>query len=468
MADDRDVNMEGVFQNAQSLANAATSSSKVIADTSTPASNTRGPAAPSFDLDDPTTALLAQILHRSNTIVADQILRTLPDMIKDAISQVLPLAPGQQVAGTDQKHPIVQPQQQLQIAQPQQATQPPPAVQPMEIDREGPRTPQRKGRAPTEKKKKLLVKKKWDRDLRAYLQGQHVGLCKVKDPSPTADPERVKAYNLHGRDPLTLPDPQFDWADSLKSAWNVRLITMMARGFQQVVRSDPDYETPPNPVPELCTLTYTKNAITERIKKTRTEWRRRSRIQRKDPDGASARLKVEDEEEAKEVRRTGRRRRLYQRRLEKIKDDLAGKDPRYWEAVLKVLEELTEDGMSSDETEADDEEDNNKPKITRRIAKPWLSAEVSELMRTINKAPVSKKAARRGNRALERKPDPRPMTDELDPRSHTMRYMKYLPRNYYSEVWFQSLPDFEQEEIDPSPEKPLPTPSFTGVPVVHG
>ena len=42
--------------------------------------------------------------------------------------------------------------------------------------------------------------------------------------------------------------------------------------------------------------------------------------------------------------------------------------------------------------------------------------------------------------------------------THTMCYMKHLPRNYYSDIWFEGLPDFEKEEVDPAPAKLLPTP----------
>ncbi|KAJ2912510.1 hypothetical protein MD484_g7905, partial [Candolleomyces efflorescens] len=448
MADHRDVNMEGDGQTPRQVVHNPAPAHGTLPPPADP-----NPAAPSFTLDEPVTALLVQIMHRSNTVLAQQMMATLPALINNAITAALAQSSGQptEQAQATTPQPITNPQQQ-EVAQ--QTAQPQPA-QPMEVD-EGPKTPRRRGQRepPKSPGKKASEQNAWNSGLRKYLEGEHVGLCKTNNPSPTADPERVKAYTQHGRDPPSLPNPQMDWTTGPESPWNARLIHLMAKGYHLMVKDNPAY-APPEFV-KLRSLTHAKECVTARIKKTRTEWRRRNRLFLEDPEGADALLKAEDEAEDKGVRRTGRRRGLYARRIKNIKKYHATKDPAYWEAVIKVLEELTEDGMSSDETDA--EVQGNGPKKTRRIAKPWLSGEVSELMRAIDKAPLPR-TAHRGNQPFDRNSEARPVTTELDPTSHTMCYMKHLPRNYYSDIWFEGLPEFEKEEVDPTPAKLLPTPN---------
>ncbi|KAJ2924237.1 hypothetical protein H1R20_g12857, partial [Candolleomyces eurysporus] len=281
MVDDHDINMEGDAQN-RLMSNAAASSSQVVhnpANGALQSPSDPNPAAPSFNTDnDAMTSLLVQVMHRSNTVMAQQILATLPTLISSAVSQALarssgqPVEQPQQSTHSQQSREIAHPQQQEVAHLQQQQAAEPQLTQPMEIDEDGPKTPQRKGRPPQSPGKKPAVKNQWNKALRKYLEGQHVGLCKVDDPTPTADPERVKAYTLHGRDPPALPNPQLDWTGPPNSPWNERLIGLMARGFYMMVKDNEAY-APPSPA-KLRTLAHVKQCISARIKKTRTEWRR--------------------------------------------------------------------------------------------------------------------------------------------------------------------------------------------------
>lgn len=100
--------------------------------------------------------------------------------------------------------------------------------------------------------------------------------------------------------------------------------------------------------------------------------------------------------------------------------------------------------MSSDESENE-----GVVKKTRRVRKGWVSPEVSRVWQEVERYHQSiKPENKRGNMGLERA--------FAHHRTNVHRIVAGLPKNYYDNLWWQSLTASEQDNLDPQPPKPLP------------
>jgi hypothetical protein len=139
----------------------------------------------------------------------------------------------------------------------------------------------------------------------------------------------------------------------------------------------------------------------------------------------------------------------YRRRARIIRDHY-GEDPAMWGQIHELHRELQCDGMSSDETDLD--LPNAETKGVRRIAKGWLNNEVSEIWRIIERydfvSQQGQVVGRRGNKPLPRGHKARAV--------HFKGAMPCLPKNYYSDLWWKSLHEYEQRSLHPKPHKTLP------------
>jgi len=119
-------------------------------------------------------------------------------------------------------------------------------------------------------------------------------------------------------------------------------------------------------------------------------------------------------------------------------------NPAFWDSVEILLESLGGDGMSSDESESE-----GTVKKTRRVRKGWISPEVSQVWQMVERYHNRiKPKNKRGNMGLER--------DFAHHHTSIHRIVAGLPKNYYDNLWWQSLSASEQANLDPQPPKALP------------
>ncbi len=133
--------------------------------------------------------------------------------------------------------------------------------------------------------------------------------------------------------------------------------------------------------------------------------------------------------------------------------DYMYENPDMWRDIEKVLNDLEVDGMSSDETDAENDRGQGPPvKRLRRVARGWLAPEISLLWRTVERYDAVRKhkqVAKAGNKPLIRYHD-------AHHTNHARKPVTSLPQNYYDPLWWRSLTEIEQEMIGPLPERALP------------
>lgn len=133
-----------------------------------------------------------------------------------------------------------------------------------------------------------------------------------------------------------------------------------------------------------------------------------------------------------------------QSRRKDIIDSHHAGNPDFWGDVEDLLDSLGVDGISSDESENE-----GSMKKTRRVRKGWISPEVSNVWQEVESYhQKTKPRNQRGNMGLER--------HFAHHRTNIHRVVAGLPKNYYDNLWWQSLTASEQANLDPQPAQPLP------------
>jgi hypothetical protein len=102
-----------------------------------------------------------------------------------------------------------------------------------------------------------------------------------------------------------------------------------------------------------------------------------------------------------------------------------------WDTIRRIIDRLDVDGMSGDET---DTPIGAKPKIVRRVALPWISPEISDLLHAVESyAPATYEenmSVAVGNTSLSR-------FTEAKRTSKTSIAIARLPRNWYHDNWYK-------------------------------
>jgi hypothetical protein len=120
-------------------------------------------------------------------------------------------------------------------------------------------------------------------------------------------------------------------------------------------------------------------------------------------------------------------------------------NPDLWAAIARISLRLGTDGVSSDETDED-----IGVKSVRRIRKGWLSQDISNVWRVVEAyhQERTKGENRRGNKPLLRDPVSLHNSFHLP--------VKGLPRNYYDDIWYQSLTPSELRALHARASDVLP------------
>jgi hypothetical protein len=102
--------------------------------------------------------------------------------------------------------------------------------------------------------------------------------------------------------------------------------------------------------------------------------------------------------------------------------------------------------MSSDET--DDERAPDGLKRVRRVARVWLSEEVSAMWEQVELYHHDRRGPKQGNKAFGRAFAPKS--------SSNSKAIRGLPRNYYNSLWWTSLIPVDQHSLAPETDIVLP------------
>ncbi|TDL13935.1 hypothetical protein BD410DRAFT_810137 [Rickenella mellea] len=154
------------------------------------------------------------------------------------------------------------------------------------------------------------------------------------------------------------------------------------------------------------------------------------------------------------TRRNARRIGTFDRR-EKIIAQNAPNDTQMWDGIGNVLEELTADGMSGDETEDEvrPSSDTRKVKEVRRLRMPWINPSISELLHIVE---TYYPACTDATGAVHRGAPPFTRHSQAV-KEDNRKAVKGLPRNWYRDDWFRSLSPVMKEWLAAGEDKPIPT-----------
>lgn len=107
------------------------------------------------------------------------------------------------------------------------------------------------------------------------------------------------------------------------------------------------------------------------------------------------------------------------------------RNPQMWDTIRRIIDQLDVDGMSGDET---DTPVGAKPKVVRRIALPWISPTITDLLHAVESyAPATYEENMTipvGNTSLSRSMEARRT-------SKNSIAIAWLPRNWYHDDWYK-------------------------------
>ena len=116
------------------------------------------------------------------------------------------------------------------------------------------------------------------------------------------------------------------------------------------------------------------------------------------------------------------------------------------------------DGMSGEDTDDEDIQDSttNQEKALVRVPVRWINPELMEMFHVVDTWKSFKQQELlaggdlQGNKSLKRNHRDKP------PAIGTVK--RKLPRNWYEDTWFKSLPAGQQGKLNVMPYRPIPTP----------
>lgn len=147
---------------------------------------------------------------------------------------------------------------------------------------------------------------------------------------------------------------------------------------------------------------------------------------------------------------------MYKRRQKTIKENMH-RDLELWTRIGKVLKKIGRQGMSGDETDSQP----YRIKEMRRMRHPWMSPKITDLwvavdsyQYAVDEELLIKKRDRRGNPGLPRLDGSRIESSVGAP--------KFLPKNWYAENWWRTLPEGAQLAFAPEKAADIPVLSSRG------
>ncbi|KAH6902726.1 hypothetical protein BKA70DRAFT_1228467 [Coprinopsis sp. MPI-PUGE-AT-0042] len=266
----------------------------------------------------------------------------------------------------------------------------------------------------------------------------------VRSDAALEDEQMMKAFEDGESDDGPVLDPMRPAWKVLNCRWNKRLgelfvdymICEVGKGEDERVDLMRAFEA------RLVRLRAILMANKRKENETDDAWRRRVE------DGA-----VKD---AKRKRSNARRSTLFDKRQEiagELRDDKA--EDAAWREIDEVVGVLGVGGMSSDESEYEDD-GSRKTRTVRVRSMPWRAEEICSLMKVIDQDEMKVNSAGRqkaGNPGMKRiRPRYAPST--------TRDAVPGLPVNYYDPTWLEGLSREETKELRALPGKPLPNLMF--------
>ncbi|KAG1895980.1 uncharacterized protein F5891DRAFT_983830 [Suillus fuscotomentosus] len=271
---------------------------------------------------------------------------------------------------------------------------------------------------------------------RKYLRDKHLLKSKSKKgPLPQSFPSHVvEAYNHDNDNPPTLDKIAIDWQDSLRSSvWNAEAVDLLVVDFQEKVKTGSfplvifdDDTMNLDKLRVLCIdkLRSTQQACREHMKIEGFEDSQQREVATRDLSYRNSRRQHLDRYNTHKHGTLERHR--------KVVDQNRHRNPQSWDTIRRIIDRLDVDGMSGDET---DTPLGATPKIVRRVALPWISLAITDLLHAIESyVPAvyeENMSVPVGNSSLLR-------LMEAKCASKNSIAIARLPRNWYDDNWFKA------------------------------
>ncbi|KAG2116188.1 hypothetical protein BD769DRAFT_1391078 [Suillus cothurnatus] len=243
----------------------------------------------------------------------------------------------------------------------------------------------------------------------------------------------VQAFTNNNENPPSLDNIAIDWQDSLRSSlWNMEAINLMVVDFQQKIQT--------GSYPSVIFNDDTMNLddlhvlCIDKLCRTQQTYRERRKIE------AFADVQEREEATHEQSCHSTRRQRLDRlntrkhgmlERRRKIVEQNRHRNPQNWDTIKRIIDWLDVDGMSGDET---DTAIGVKPKIVRRVALPWISPAITDLLHAVESyAPATYEENMSipvGNTSL-------PRYLEARRTSQNSIAIARLPHNWYNNTWYK-------------------------------
>ena len=144
----------------------------------------------------------------------------------------------------------------------------------------------------------------------------------------------------------------------------------------------------------------------------------------------------------------------------RIVEDHEYLDGDVWKSVKNVLNRLSVDGMSSDESDVEpsssrllDQRRVHNIKVVRRVRLPWLNHEISELFDAVETYDALRPPGAVPNKR-GKMPYPRLFGAIRDSGDRAAK--PRLPRNWYNDEWFKKSSRMTKIHLAPTEDVPIP------------
>src|SRR5262245_23771102 len=228
--------------------------------------------------------------------------------------------------------------------------------------------------------------------------------------------------------------------------WNIRCVDILFNKLREIIKGTGN---PSDNTWDSQTEAYWRDMIVQKFQRLRAQWRRAQFFQGETEEEWEERMEKEKKEAAAKARRLSRRRMVkfhkcvtrrmtntdpqkYAGRVEvaelviKVKRAKEDEDVKVWEWMLRLLQTLRADGMSSDETDKEEGHD-----IYRVRIMPWRREGVVHVMDVLDAQKLKNSKLSKAQRA---RPVKRLRGTEAQ-RISSRRYVNNLPRPLYNAEW---------------------------------
>ncbi|KIK35992.1 hypothetical protein CY34DRAFT_66897, partial [Suillus luteus UH-Slu-Lm8-n1] len=277
------------------------------------------------------------------------------------------------------------------------------------------------------------IKNQLHQSFRKYLRDKRLLQSKTGTLPQSPPSQAVQAFTNNNENPPSLDNIAIDWQDSLRSSlWNTEAINLMVIDFQQKIQTGSYPSVTFDD--DTMNLDDLRVLCIDKLRRTQQTYREHCKIE------AFADVQEREEATREHSCRSIRRQRLDRlntrkhgtlERRRKIVQQNRHRNPQKWDMIKRIIDRLDVDGMSGDET---DTAIGVKPKIVRRVALPWISPAITDLLHTVELyAPATYEenmSVPVGNTSL-----PRHM--EARRTSQNSIAIARLPRNWYNDAWYK-------------------------------